>query len=232
MISRWFELKETARQLRRKGYSIGNIESRLKIPRSTLSGWFKDIILSGKQRKKLYTNSKNALVTARINAVRWHNTQKENRLKIALTDATHTLEMIDINNTQILELVFAILYLGEGLKKGSSTGMGNSDPLILKFFIVVLKNIYKVPASKIKCSLHLRADQNPEQSKKYWSRELSVPLSNFYSVSIDKRTQGRKTYSNYKGVCVITCGTVAIQRKVVYLSKSYCEKIINTYLGS
>jgi len=51
MKSKWFELKPSAKKLRKKGLSIGDIERRLKIPRSTLSGWLKDIKLTSKQRK-------------------------------------------------------------------------------------------------------------------------------------------------------------------------------------
>ena len=45
MQSKWFELKPTAVKLRRKGFSIGKIEYNLGIPRSTLSGWLKNIEL-------------------------------------------------------------------------------------------------------------------------------------------------------------------------------------------
>ena len=46
MRSKWFELKPDAIKLRKKGLSIREIELRLGIPRSTLSGWLKDIKLS------------------------------------------------------------------------------------------------------------------------------------------------------------------------------------------
>jgi len=38
MKSKWYELKPDAIKLRKKGFSIGKIERRLGIPRSTLSG--------------------------------------------------------------------------------------------------------------------------------------------------------------------------------------------------
>ncbi|PJE76055.1 hypothetical protein COV04_01790 [Candidatus Uhrbacteria bacterium CG10_big_fil_rev_8_21_14_0_10_48_11] len=62
--------------------------------------------------------------------------------------------------------------------------------------------------------------------KKYWARELQLPLSCFRQVNIDQRTKGTETYSSYKGVCHIRCGSVAVQRKLMSLANSYMEKVI------
>lgn len=232
MQSRWFKLKPNARKLRKKGFSIGKIEYRLGIPRSTLSGWLKNVDLSQEQKERLTQNWKNALVGARKKAVLWHNAQKEKRLKEAENHALKILDTIDITDRKILELALAILYMGEGTKKKVETSMGSSDPLILKFFLALLKTLYAFDLKKIKCQLNLRADQNPEKMKRFWSKELKVPLSNFGYVNLDKRTIGSKTYPHYKGVCHILCGNVAIQRRLVYLSEMFCQKTIEKYLGS
>jgi hypothetical protein len=125
----------------------------------------------------------------------------------------------------ITELALAILYLGEGTKAKGETSMGSSNPLILKFFITCLRNIYSVPENKIKCELHLRADQNPKKMIEFWSNELHVAKENFTKPYRDKRTEGKVTYDSYKGVCLIRCGQVAIQRKLVYIAKHFCSEI-------
>ena len=159
-------------------------------------------------------------------AVLWHRSQKEKRLKLAKTQALETLKHIDITNQYILELTLAILYMGEGTKKKLETSMGSSDPLILKFFLSSLKILYNVNLEKIRCQLNLRNDQDAEEMKRFWSKELNVPISNFSYVSLDKRTAGTKTYPGYKGVCCVIYGNVAIQRRLIYLSKMFCQKII------
>jgi len=117
MKSRWYELKGNAIRLRKKGFSIVKIERQLGIPRSTLSGWFKDIKLSQKQKEKLLNNKYRALANARKKAVLWQNLQKKKRLQEAKKTAQKTLKNINISNPDILELALAFLYLGEGLKK-------------------------------------------------------------------------------------------------------------------
>ncbi len=225
MKSNWFELKPKAIVLRKLGNSIRDIEISLRIPRSTLSGWFKDIELTDSQYKILKEKHKEALVRARTKAIIWHNQQKEFRLKSAEKEADHTLAKIK-NTDETIELALALLYLGEGFKKSPRTGMGNSDPLILKFFLKILLDTYKINIDNIRFELHIRNDQNPEIIKKYWSQELKVPLNKFKSVSVDKRTMGKSTYESYKGVCVIDCGNIAIQRKLVYIGRKFCEKIL------
>ncbi|MDB5204619.1 MAG: hypothetical protein JWP09_647 [Candidatus Taylorbacteria bacterium] len=228
MISQWFDKKEKALYFReKKGYSIGRIEKELGIPRSTLSGWFKNVILSQSQKDKLAENCRMGMIKGRKKAIIWHNKQKDDRLKLASVDAENVLLKIDFKNRVMVELALSMLYLGEGFKKGCRTGMGNSDPLILKFFITTLEKTYGLDRSKVSCDLHLRADQDIEKMKKFWANELNLSVRQFISVSIDKRTEGKVTYKNYNGVCVVNCGNVAIQRKLVYLSRRFCETIIN-----
>lgn len=231
MRSKWYELKPTAVKLRKRGFSIGKIERRLGIPRSTLSGWLKNIRLTEKQKRKLLQDWKNALIKARKKAVLWHNAQKVKRLQEAQNSALKTLKNINIDNPSVLELALAILYMGEGAKKTDETAIGSSDPLILKFFLAILRKVYNLRIKKIRCELNLRADQDPEKMKRHWARELKLPLRNFRHVNIDKRTMGSKTYPHYKGVCQIRYGNVAIQRKLIFLSNLFCQKVIEKHPG-
>jgi len=229
MKSKWYEYKNNAVQLRKKGISIIKIEQQLKIPRSTLSGWFKNIQLSEKQKENLLFNKNLGLIKARKKAIAWHNEQKNKRLKQAEDAAIKVVNNINIKNKDILELALSMLYLGEGSKKNIETALGSSNPLILKFFISILKKVYNLKMENIRCELYLRADQNPKKIKSFWSKELKLPLDNFKQINFDKRTMGTKTYSHYKGVCHIRCGNSAIQRKLLYLSEKFIKNIIVNY---
>jgi|SRR3989344_2606238 len=225
MQGKWFNIKPKAIELRQQGYSLRDVERILKIPKSTLSGWFKNVQLSEKHRLKLEENRRRSLIKARKFAVLRHSGQREIRENIAKEEALLVLSKLKVGNLQVLELALAMLYFGEGFKK-DRTGIGSSDPLILKFFIKSLEEIYKFDKSKIRCELHLRADQNPIEVKRFWMEQLGLPLSSFYKkVSVDKRTLGSVTYPTYNGVCVLNCGNIAIQRRLVYLGKLFCEQL-------
>lgn len=223
MKSKWFEYKEAAVTLRKTGMSMTVIEKRLGIPRSTLSGWFKDITLTEKQRTRLMENSQDGWKKARESATHWHRTQKALRLQEAKKAAIETLDNISLDSAT-LDLAFAMLYFGEGAKNGT-TSIANSDPKVLRFVLKVLALNYGITADKVKCELHLRADQDALILKHYWSNELKIPIRSFRKAYIDQRSAGRPTYDHYKGVCVLYCGGIAIQRKLIYLYKLFCEKI-------
>ena len=209
--------------MRKHGASIRDIESKLGIPRSTLSLWLSRIPISDHVHKSLKRRADNALVKARVEAVKWHNSQKAARIAQAQNDAKKSLAKIEIAQPEVIELALAMLYLGEGSKKNSQTIMGNSNPLILKFFVAAIQRLYNVPPSAFTCHLHLRADQNPNQLARYWSRALGIPRANFGKALVDIRTAGSKTYPDYKGVCAVSCSRVAIQRKLLYIANAFAE---------
>ena len=134
MKSKWSHLKPEAIRLRKKGNSLPYINTKLQIPKSTLSYWFKDIELTASQKAKLHQKWKDALVIARQGAAKWHNQQKADRLAAAKVRAMGTLAKVDIADPAILELSLAVLYLAEGYKKNPETGLGSSDPATLRFF--------------------------------------------------------------------------------------------------
>lgn len=176
----------------------------------------------------LQKQSKLGLAKARIAAARWHNDQKATRLAEIVRSAEITLNSYDITNDVLSELALAFLYLGEGAKTNNRTALGSSDIRIARFFVHCLQNIYDVPPEKIKCYLHLRADQDLIKTRDYWSKGLGLPYSNFGKTSIDKRTVGKPTYPHYKGVCLIVCGRVDIQRRLMYIANGFCEKFTDS----
>lgn len=230
MQSRWFNLKDAAIALRQNGQSIKTINRNLGVPISTLSGWLKNVELTEQHKVQLQENRDNGLINARLKAVEWHRTQKILRMLQAKHQAENTLDRIELSN-EVLDLAFAMLYLGEGSKSGT-TSISSSNPTILKFVLAVLKRNYGIKYENIHCDLHLRMDQDPDTLKKYWSDELSIPLGCFKYVVLDKRSKDKATYGHYKGVCVLNCGNIAIQRKLMYLYNLFCEKIIQLDSGT
>lgn len=226
MKSQWFELKSKAVGLRRLGLSIRKVESQLGIPRSTLSGWFKNIKLNKTQKIALNQANMVGLAGARKKAVKWHNDQKNKRVELARSQAKNSLNFINWRAQPVLDLALAMLYLGEGTKTSSTLELGNSNPLVLKFFIQALSVNYQVKKEDFKCELHLRPNQDPVLLIQFWSGELGLPSQNFTSVKIDKRTTGSQQYPDYKGVCIVRCANTAVQRKLFFLSQMFCERVV------
>ncbi len=205
------------------------IEQKLSIPRSTLSGWFKNLTLTDEQAQRLERNRRDGLTKARVRAAEMHRAKKALRLLDARKAAIETLNRIELSE-DVLDLAFAMLYFGEGAKN-NTTSLANSNPTILKFMLKVLEKNYGITPDLVRCDLHLRMDQDGEKLKEFWSGALGVPLECFKFVAYDKRSVGKATYEGYNGVCVVSCGNIAIQRKLMYLYNLFCEKVAVMSMG-
>lgn len=222
MMSRWSNLKDGVIKLRKKGTSIGVINKKYGIPKSTLSCWFRKVKLTKRQKDKIYKEATIKMDNARKKALIWHHSQKESRILKAKLEADSVINKIKTNDISVLELALSLLYLGEG-SKDNLTSMGNANPLVLNFFIKAVKRIH--PMARLgRCQLHLRSDQNELDAIKYWSKELKIDKGQFDFVK-DKRIAKSKTYSHYHGVCVVRFTEIAIQRRLLFLSHNFCNII-------
>lgn len=221
MKSKWFNLKEKAISLRKKGLSIKYIEKELGINRSTLSGWFKNIQLTEAQKEKLIQNQKRALIAAQKKGGKWHFDQGNKRRAIIREEVEEFIPE-KILDKKTGELIMAAFYLAEGAKQENSFAIANSNPTILKGIVSLLRYLYSIDESKFRCCLHLRSDQNEKELKGYWSKLLSIPETKFHKTQFDKRTI-KKTYDHYKGVCLVYYFDMALQRRILYLG----EKLLN-----
>lgn len=224
MKSKFLPLRNKAISLRKKGLSLRYIESELKIPRSTLSGWFKSVELTREQKDKLHNDWLNALIEARKKAVLVHNKGKNDRRQAIRSEIDEFIEEVNLDK-KLQEVILATFYLAEGGKTENCFALANSNPEILKGVIALLRKTFTLDESKFRCCLHLRKDQNEETAKSFWSKTLKIPYNKFLKTQFDKRTI-KKTYDNYLGVCVLYYFDLALQRRILYLGEKLL-KIIN-----
>jgi transcriptional regulator with XRE-family HTH domain len=229
MKSKFLSLKSRATSLRKRGLSIRYIENKLGIPRSTLSGWLKDIKLSANQRKKLFHKWENGLIKARKKAVLVHNKGRNDRREKARQEVEKFVSNTDIDKS-VQEIILAAFYLAEGGKTENSFALANSNPEILLGVITLLRRVFTIDESKFRCCLHLRGDQDENMLKEFWSKTLNIPESKFTKTQFDKRTV-KKTYDHYKGVCLVNYFDMALQRRILYLGEKLLE-IINKNTGA
>jgi len=215
--------KEEAINLRSKGESIRDIERTINIPRSTLSGWLRNVELSKAQKKHLHKKWLDALAKARLKANRINRDRHNKKIDNIKQEAKDFTSDITINK-KIGELIFATFYLAEGTKTDGAFVIANSNPKILAAFLNLFRYLYSPEKSKFRCCLHLRKDQHENIFKKYWSSILDIPRSQFLKTQFDKRTI-KPTFKDYKGVCVIFYYNSDLQRRIVYLGEELLQLI-------
>jgi hypothetical protein len=221
-------LKERVIALRRRGLTYGEIIAQLgqPVPKSTMSGWCRDIILSDKQLQRITEAQLETLKFLRSKALA-KNIELFND-KVARYRHKHLALADFMQSHEAKLLALAVLYLGEGAKWSGHRGpmLGSSDPQIIKLYISLMRDCYGIELSQLRCRIQHRADQNADQLLKFWSNATGVRPKNFYPSYVDKRTIGQKTRKlSYKGVCSVTCAGTHIQLELEQIAGIIFEAV-------
>jgi hypothetical protein len=220
-----FNKKQKATDLRREGKSLGEITVKLKIPKSTLSGWLKDVEMPLKFKRILRQRRLDALIGARVKAADFHRQERVKRMETIEKEASRFLKSVKLNSTTA-ELIFSSFYLAEGAKRRGSFEIANSNPEILAGFWNLMRILYPLDLKRVRCHLYLRLDQSEKKLKKYWSDVLNIPEKQFIKSQFDKRAISA-TRENYKGVCCIYYNNVNLQKRAIAIGEELLKKLKN-----
>ena len=96
------------------------------------------------------------------------------------------------------------LFWGEGTKRSPhSVRLGNTDPDLIKVFVIFLIKFFKIKKSKLRFGLQLFNDISEDEAKKFWMKKLSISDKQFYKTIIS--ISGKKgTYKNKVKYGVLT----------------------------
>jgi len=165
-------LKETALKYRKLGLSYGEIRKKIGVSKSTLSLWLKNVPLSPKHKKHLYTKQIKILA-------RGSQSQKERRkrdIEKIIESAGHEINIPISDDT--MKLFGAALYWAEG-SKTNEFSITNSDPVLILFFVRWVEKILKIKPTALRAKLNIYPQQNEIRIKKFWSELTTIPIKNF-----------------------------------------------------
>ncbi len=222
--------KEIAIKMRRKGMSYRQIKSEMKIPLSTLSEWFRDEKWSkeieGRLRKEAETAS--AVRIVELNRLRGINLEKIYRE--AQSEAHVDFEKLKYNPLFIAGLM---LYWGEGTKNPrTNVQLANSDPVLIRLYIFFLRNICKIPTSKIRAHILIYPDHEERITQSYWIKTTGLSRENFSKSVVIKGRHAKRRLG--WGVCIICVPSLYFKQKMLewikllpreLMEKRYYEKI-------
>lgn len=129
-----FDLRLKARELRRSGFSLGVIATKLRVSKGTVGLWCRDIVLSEDQIKSLYRRN-GCFAGALAN-----RKKKENIINSYLKDGERDVGVISHKEFFIAGIA---LYWAEGSKK-SKFHIANSDLELIYFMFKWFKDIFGV----------------------------------------------------------------------------------------
>ena len=220
-------LKGRARKLRTRGNTYSEIQELLetKVPKSTLSYWCKNVKLPDFYTRKIAKLNISNLSKARNLALKTNRKMRLEYLDKLQKRNIHLLDKLDIPTQK---LILSTLYLAEGSKHKSTRCLvlGSSNPKMIRFYLSLLNNCFKISNHKFRVRIQCRHDQNTLMLEKFWHKETKISFKQFYPTYVDKRTIGKKTNKkNYMGVCVIHYFDTEIQLELELLADAIMNHI-------
>ena len=199
--------KIKAIQLRKEGFSYGEILKQVLVSKSTLSLWLRSVGLSKRQKQRLTAKK---LASIRRGWEKWHQIRVEKTNKIK-AEAIGEMSGLDKN---ALWLICVALYWAEGSKEkehnpGQNVQLGNSDPRMIKIFLKWLREVVKTNKEDIKYDIYIHENSKNriEDVIKFWSSTTNASVDDFKYVYFKKnkiKTKRKNVGDNYWGVLRVT----------------------------
>lgn len=196
-------LKEKAINLRKEGCSYSEILKVVPVAKSTLSMWLRDVGLSKSQQQRL--TAKKLAAGKRGGAAR-----KEIRINTTAEIVNRSKKQIGVISKRELFLIGSVLYWAEGTKEketapGSGIQFTNSDPKMLRIFLLWLGSVCMIEEEKIHFQVYLHETNNNRVREvvEYWSKSLRVTedrLSKVYFKRNKVSTNRKNTGEYYFGL--------------------------------
>lgn len=214
MIVRYKPKKESAINLRRRGYSYREILDKVHVAKSTLSEWINQEMTESEER-----NTKELTAIRGLRKLIKINKKRSNLIKKAEEDIqnSYAAEIREIDNKSLFWLGLG-LYLAEGAKTGRwKPVFYNSNPVLNKIMYQYFLSICNAPHDKMHVQLVLHKHISETKARKYWSKKLHIPESKFYKASYieSKASKGKRPKNRLPyGTVQLSVGNKAVFNKI------------------
>lgn len=197
------KFKDAAIALRRQGRTYADIRNdlNLNISQGTLCLWLQHVPLSTEERRTLKDRADEKLAVAREKAMATNQNKRRMHLGQIKEKVAHLPDLL--KKGDVAKIALAMLYWCEGAKaRSGSLSFGNSDPMLIKTFLLLLRQCYVADERKLRITVLCRADQDTAALEEFWANTTGIPRTQFYAPRTDARTIGKPTMKiDYKGVC-------------------------------
>mgnify|MGYP001573837167 CR=1 FL=1 len=207
------ELKNKAQLLRKKGLSVKEIQRRLKVSRSSVSLWVRDIQLTKKQLRKLYLNKKTGALKGSIIAAMNKIRAREELTEKLMKEGEKEIGIIS-NRDKFIAGVS--MYFAEGDKGGRNVSFSNSDPRAIKFMVKWFRDVCRIPLNRLRLSLYLHDNLDERKAKRFWTKLTKIPSAQFRKSYIVKNNPHRlRKVKHIYGVLRVAVSDTNLHRKIM-----------------
>lgn len=190
----FLEKRLKAQNLRRKGLSYKEIQKIISVPKSTLSGWCRDVAITEKQALRLFKNQLKGAARGRIIGAKRQQAKKIKRIKYLYAKGKNQVGKLSKRDRFIAGVAF---YDAEGTKGDKGAAFANSDPMAIKFMMTWFREFCELPEDKFRGAIWIHEGLNIERAKEFWSNLTGIPKKQFHKTYIaEDKKDSRKIRKN------------------------------------
>jgi len=205
-------LKDKAIKLRRKGYSFREISEILNVAKSTAGAWTRSEKLDEQARARIEQLGDQG----RGRAIKTNKMKRELVWRNIAKECTVLRDGRDYGDNDY-KIFLALLYWAEGEKTRGKFAFVNSDPVMIKLYLSLLRKAFLIDESRFKVWLHLHEYHNQEEMISFWSKVTGI-CKNQFSV-YNKPHTGINKKPGYKGCLSITYRDSRILKELFIIVK-------------
>jgi transposase-like protein len=217
-------IKFNAIKLRKQGLLISEIADRLQVPKSTLHYWTKGLELTDRQ-KMLITGRLQQAKRQHVQGLAERKLMRQRQKEQAIQLQAKTIVANARLSLDHKRLLCAALFWCEG-EKDVSSGIRfiNSDPLMIKKFLALLRESFVLDESKFRALVHLHSYHDPVVQLRYWSELTNIPETQFYK-PYQKLHTSKQTKVGYQGCISVRYVDAALGKFLKAIFVEYSETI-------
>lgn len=203
-------------ELRKQGKSLKEISILLRVSKSTVSLWCKDVRLSQEAIE---------ILSQKVTKGQMLSAQNKRDKTLKILDKFYSDNYRNIENLRpsqdALKIFCAIMYWCEGGKfNNSMVQFTNSDPLVIASFLKLLRQCYSIKEDKLRACLHLHCYHSESKQINYWSKITNISKEQFIK-SFKKLNSGRRIRPDYQGCLQIRYYDSLISKDLLMSGKAF-----------
>lgn len=175
-----FSIKNQVKRLRREGDSLNEIALKIHLPKSTISRWCKNVVLSKSQLNKLFIKKIRGLKQGRIKGILSQRLKRLEKLKNYKVEGDKRFSRLSSNDVFIAGL---FVYLAKGSKRNIS--FSDDDTVMIKFIVKWFETYFKITSERFIFTI-FTPKKKAVAAKRLWIKHLGFPKKQFKIMKSDQ----------------------------------------------
>lgn len=212
--------------MRQHGATYSGIYKELRVPKSTLNLWFKDL---PHPNHMYFIDQKSWLAAIRkLSAAANRKKRQDGMARISQKVKKEIEEWKLLKSMETQKSLLSMLYWAEGQKlpeTGTPVKFANTDPKLVLLFLTLLRSCYQLDETKLRIQIHVHWYHNQRKVQRFWSKLLNVDETLFNKIYVKQRSKTKRFRKNFAGICFVIYHSVNLRREIVETGYNVAERI-------